>query len=347
MVQKQGILQLSSPKLEPNTLALSLDKPNKTIPINACQDGTRYLRLYLTTDHNTKPLEAHLWQKALVFTLAFQQTAMSPWEAGILYQSCFIPALTYPLPVLWLLDQFFEKVHHLSTSTILNKMGYHRNLLQCLVFAPWLVGSIGLCNLHYKMGAQHLIILLWHMCTGTPLGQTMEILTRMYQVWAGLETSILVNTCPCLWVLDKWISWIRQTMHSHNIKIIYNVWTYKPLQTNNVHIMETLMDTGLKTDHLEQLNTCHMHLQVTMLVEITDHTGTRLIPHAFSNQTKSQPTGLSTVSHSLLAWPNVHNPSPSSWKLWTKTIHTIYTSSTTGDKLHHPLGEWTPEYDRY
>jgi len=86
-------------------------------------------------------METHLWDKAMQYTLAFQKTPMTHHEAGILYHSCFIPALTYPLPTTWLPDKFFEKIHCLSMSTILNKMGYHHNLLRCMVFAPKQVGS--------------------------------------------------------------------------------------------------------------------------------------------------------------------------------------------------------------
>jgi len=250
------------------------------------------------------------WQ--LLTSLAFQWTHMSPWEAGTLYHSCFVPALSYPLPASWLPDQFFDKVHHLFTWTILNKMGYHQDLPQCLVFAPWCsIGGIGLCNLCYKMEAQQLIILLHHMCTGTPLGNTIEILTRMYQLWAVLENAILVNTCPCPWVPDRWLSHLQCTMQTHNIKIIYQAWTFKPLQNKDVRIMETLADARMTNDQLEQLNACHMYLQVTILAKITDHTGTHLLPHAFSNSNNSHPQGLLTISHSLLSWPTVHNPSPS------------------------------------
>jgi len=86
-------------------------------------EGMCYLGLYITTDQNTKLMEVHLWDKATVYTTAFHHTPMNHWEASVLYCSCLLPALTYPLPAMWLLDTFFTKVHQLSTSTILNKMG--------------------------------------------------------------------------------------------------------------------------------------------------------------------------------------------------------------------------------
>jgi len=58
----------------------------------------------------TTPLETHLWQKAIMYVMAFQQTPMDCREAVVLYCSCFLPALTYPLPVTWLPDGFFDIV---------------------------------------------------------------------------------------------------------------------------------------------------------------------------------------------------------------------------------------------
>jgi len=133
----------------------------QSVPVSKHNEGTHYLGLYITVDRNTKPMEQHLWKKALTYTTAFRRTPMSRRKAGVLYCSCFIPAL--PLPATWLPDSFFEKVHRLSTSTILNKMGYHRNLPRCLVYAPRIFGGIGMCNLQTEMEVQQIMILLRHM----------------------------------------------------------------------------------------------------------------------------------------------------------------------------------------
>jgi len=127
---------------------------------------------------------------------------MNRQETGVLYRSCFLPALTYPLPATWLLDCFFDKLHCLSTSTILNKMGFHKNLPCCMVFAPRSIGSVGLCNLQYKMEIQQVIILLCHMQAKTQLGHTFEILIQQYQLWVGIQNPVLQDTTPCPWVQD-------------------------------------------------------------------------------------------------------------------------------------------------
>jgi len=137
--------------------------------------------------------------------------------------------MAYPLPATWLPDAFFEKIHQMSTSTILNKMGYHCNLPRAMVFAPQTIGGVGLCNLQHEMEVQQILILLRHMQSGTPLGRTMEILTRQYQLWAGIQQPVLEDTRPCPWVPDKWLSRLRRTLHDYNMTIQYDSWTILPL----------------------------------------------------------------------------------------------------------------------
>jgi len=73
------------------------------------------------------------------------------------------------------------------------------------------------------------------------------------------------------------------------------------------------------------LNDCCMYLHVTMLAEITDHTGTWLLQQVLSANATSLPTGLDSISTSLESWPIVHWPSNASWNLWTKMVCQLFT----------------------
>jgi len=82
---KHGILWLQQPDLPMDFLLLQTITDTQSIPIPKNAEGTCYLGLYLTIDRNTKPMEQHLWKKALIYTTAFRQTPMSHHEAGVLY----------------------------------------------------------------------------------------------------------------------------------------------------------------------------------------------------------------------------------------------------------------------
>jgi len=104
-------LSFTQPDLSQHSILLTQGTMHQAIQIKQIHEGTQYLSIYVTTDQNTHPMEEHLWQKVLLYTNAFQHTAMSHHEAGVLYHSCFIPVLTYPVLATSLPDQFFEKVH--------------------------------------------------------------------------------------------------------------------------------------------------------------------------------------------------------------------------------------------
>jgi len=70
--------------------------------------------------------------------------------------------------------------------------------------------------------------------------------------------------------------------------------------------MDAITELQLTQAQLMQLIACHMYLQVTMLAEITDHTGAVLLPLAITTNKEDQPIGLTTISHSLLDWPTTH-----------------------------------------
>jgi len=184
---KCGILQLA--KMTPTSAPITfLNAGQHTqLLIWLMDEGICYLSIYFTGDHNTHPMEQHIWQKAQLYTVVFQWTPMTHWEAGSLYQSCFVPTLAYPLPATWLPDHFFDHIHCLLMSTVLNKMGCHRNLPWCMVFVPCAMGGIGLCHLQHKMEVKQILILLQHMKAHTPLRQALVVLTWTYQIWDGIS----------------------------------------------------------------------------------------------------------------------------------------------------------------
>ncbi len=88
------------------------------------------------------------------------------------------------------------------------------------------------------------------------------------------------------------------------------------------------------------LNNCQMFLQVMTISEISNHTGTHLLPEAIQNG-KTSPT-LVGISTSKYKWPHQSNPGPSAWKLWTHTLQAVYTKPGLPTMLIQHLGDWYP-----
>jgi len=136
-------------------------------------------------------------------------------------------------------------------------------------------------------------------------------------------------------------------MHEFHITIRYEAWSIPALRHNNVFIMEAIEDLGLTTSQLEQINACCMFLKITTLAEITNHTGTSLLPQAFLKHPDQAPMGLQEISTSRLTWTQVHCPTKASWKLWHTTICNLFTGSPSSMRLTHQLGPWMTDYQKY
>jgi len=107
------------------------------------------------------------------------------------------------------------------------------------------------------------------------------------------------------------------------------------------------MTLKLSPLQLRMINACCMYLQVTMLAEITDHTGTHLLPQATTCLNNNPPPGLHEISHSLLDWPVIHPQSISCWNVWVRTIKTLFTGDAKGNHLQTPLGAWHTNYQQH
>jgi len=181
----------------------------------------------------------------------------------------------------------------------------------------------------------------------TQLGKVFELLIRTYQLWAGIRQHVLIDTQPCSWIPDHWLSKLRATMHELHIQIRYESWNIPPLRKNDRYLMNDFVDQDFPSHKLAKLNACCMYLQVTTLAEIVDHTGEELLPQALSTRDNPTPKGLLNISRSTLQWPTVALPSTTCWRLWTTTVQTIYTGSRTGTRLQQQLGNWETTYDTY
>jgi len=174
----------------------------------------------------------------------------------------------------------------------------------------------------------------------------MEILIKQYQLWAGIQNSVLVDMAPCPRVPNHWLSQIRSTMCTYNTLIQHKAWSESPLHQNDVYIMEAAQELVFTNSQLKQINACRMHLQITTLAEMTDHTSMPLLPQVLTNNQHMAPEELQTISTSLLMRPNIHQLSLASWCLWTNTICTLFAGALCNTKLTHPLGAWTANYQK-
>ncbi len=106
-----GILCLALTMEEDILIAPCPQQPEHGIQVLGLHEGTQYLVIYVTCSGDTKPMEQHIWQKAVLYTQAFSAYTyvMMGGRGPVLL--VFLPALTYSFPVMGLSSTFIEQIH--------------------------------------------------------------------------------------------------------------------------------------------------------------------------------------------------------------------------------------------
>jgi len=104
--------------------------------------------------------------------------------------------------------------------------------------------------------------------------------------------------------------------------------------------MDDAWGLQLTAQTLTDANNVRLHLRINTLSEITDHTGTTILP-SFYNEPTNNEHNVNT-SGSTLQWPNQPSPGKRAWRAWQLILNQLYLK-TNSTKLTQKLGPWLPE----
>ncbi len=145
----------------------------------------------------------------------------------------------------------------MTSPMIISHMGYNRNIPKAVIYAPSMHRGLGLKHLHTKQGLQKVLQFIKHLRTQTMLGKLMQTMIKAYQIQASLPNSILKDTQLLPWLPHRWISNLREFLHSiDRIIVLENPWTIPKLHQHDTHIMHNLLQANLSLKDLQTLNNC-------------------------------------------------------------------------------------------
>jgi len=94
----------------------------------------------------------------------------------------------------------------MTTPIILSKMGYNKNMLKAVVYAPTTHGGIRMKNLYTEEGLQKVLQVIKHLQAWTTLGTLVNTTIDAYQIQAGIPNHVLIDTTYLPWMPDRWIT---------------------------------------------------------------------------------------------------------------------------------------------
>jgi len=305
-------------------------------------DGIWHLGMHISMNGNSHAETAILFKWCKLFQKVYTRCPLSCQEATVIYSTIYLPTITYPFPTTNMTQATLEKAQSMTTPFILSKMGYNKNMPKAVVYTPTSHGGLGLKLLHTEQGLQKVLQVLKHLRAKTTLSKLITTTIDAYQLQAGIPSHILIDTKPLLWMPDRWVTQLWEFLYSIEGTIqLANPWTIPKSRHQDHHLMQDFLTTNLPPKHLQILNNCRLFLQVTMLAEISNHKGTKLLDTNLTTSTHTP--NLSSKSTSLLKWPNQPNLGRLAWMIWTKTLQQLYTKPGLTTQLRQPLGPWTPD----
>jgi len=119
-----------------NTEAQQVPKLNPTT-------ANRYLRVQMTMNGNWSKELKILKEQNDKFIQLLIHSHFSRTEARTIYQQCYLPTVTYPLPATNMPLAQIQKAQKKVMTAFLLKMGYPRTFPRAVVFAPVMTGGSG------------------------------------------------------------------------------------------------------------------------------------------------------------------------------------------------------------
>jgi len=253
--------------------------------------------------------------------------------------------VSYLLPATMIDPKLLYASQQPATYAFLGAMGYARTFPRSVAYAPQELGGLGLRHLGQEQGVQKVLQVLKHLRTNTTIGKLIQLQINTMQLTSGIFQPLLQDTCPLPWQENDWITTTRTFLHMIQGQIhLQNPWLLPTRRTSDRHIMEDIATLNIPDHDKQRLSAMRLYLRISTLAEITEHTGKEILSEYLTPSPNEHHCPLNQLG-STHQWPTQPEPSKQTWKLWKKTLQTLYTRETT-TILRQPLGTWLPTYEQ-
>ena len=240
------------------------------------------------------------------------------------------PKLMSPLACTFLTSKQYIAIKNLYISPALSAMGHNHTWPIALRYGDYKYYGLQLRNLDSETlirKIQQLQLLLMKPDTS----KLILIMLACYQHVSGLGSSILeqhqhkvnyINSC--------WLNDFVRLLKKYDVEIKLRTTYIQPLQReNNSFLMDRILTNYSSLTTIKKLHACRLYLQVTLLSDITNLKGDKLLPNSINGIREPH-------RHSAYAWPRQQRPNEHSWKLWKTMLQQLY-SSPTSQFIRSPL----------
>ena len=313
------------------------DNTQYTIPITPASVSFKILGFHLSPNQDMSSQYQILLDKSHHLSLSISGSSVDHREAYLAYFSVFLPAISYVLPLTTFSEAQCHRLQVIPTKLFLQKCGFVSTMKRAIVFGSRQSGGLGFRHPYTEQGIAHIVKIFQTLRTPGQSQHLLLICIHEWQLNSGMSFPLLeFPKRPCPHLEGQWLLSTRQFLSSLNASItLTKSYTLPHLREHDQHIMDVLVSTTkFSTRRMSRLNYCRLFLQITLLSEITNQTGTHLIPDFWSG-TGPRP------APPLARYPRQGCPSSKVWSEWRSAIRQAFCYPRSC-RLRQPLGQWFP-----
>jgi hypothetical protein len=258
--------------------------------------------------------------------------AISTTQAKMAYESFYVPAMQYSLPITSINQMDFDSIQRNAMTSILAALGYNRHMPREIVFCTTKFQGLGPHHLYDIQGTDSTRLLIselnHHGTTRNMIQCTLDVI----QMEAGIGKPILEDNQSLIYIEWGWIPSIRDFLLHINGKITNATTIPELFREHDSYIMDAPLLATLSRKEQILINRSRLLLQVECLSDIGSSDGTRILEDWMSAKEN-------TPSYSRKSWPRQGDPGAEAWKIWRTYLEKAFL--TNGVKLRRPLGSWT------
>jgi hypothetical protein len=136
------------------------------------------------------------------------------------FNSCYVPALTYRLTAVSLSSNQLDKIQQKVTTAYLRGSGFEMHFPRKLVYSPVKLGELDFNQIYVESSCNKIATLLCHVNYQLSLGKIMETILNWRQLHSGLSLPILENYSQINYIQCNWFTQLREFLRSTNSKVI-------------------------------------------------------------------------------------------------------------------------------
>lgn len=330
--EEDGYAYTLSPKEHnQHILVQDMNGSVKEIPQLTAEQSQKLLGVMRNPIGNQQDEIYRLQQKSNRLATLINLNALSATEAKMAYESFYIPAMRYSLPVTSINQMDFETIQQKATTAILATMGYNRHMPREVVFGSSLHQGLNLRHLYDIQGMESTRLLLQELNSQNTTSEMIRCLIDVIQLEAGIGQPVLEDTRPLDYIEWGWIPSIRDYLHHIRAKIINVSSAPKTYRTGDSYIMDNAMLKELSRKERILINRCRIYHQVECVSDIATADGVAINREWLSNQKQHR-------SSSNKVWPAQGDPGIEAWKIWEKFLTRAFTDGS--GKLVRQLSSW-------